>query len=54
LTRAFWEQKEKMAQSNAWWGGVTTDMLSNIYGKLHPGALRYYQEKGVEVPEAIR
>lgn len=54
LTKTFWEQKEKMAQSNAWWGGVSTAMLSNIYGKLHPGALRYYQEKGVEIPEAIR
>jgi len=54
LTKAYWEQKEKMAQSNAWWGGVSTAMLSNIYGKLHPGALRYYQEKGVVIPEAIR
>lgn len=54
LTKTFWEQKEKMAQANAWWGGVSTAMLSNIYGKLHPGALRYYQEKGVEIPEAIR
>jgi uncharacterized protein len=54
LTKAFWEQKEKMAQSNAWWGGVTPAMLANIFGKLHPGALRYYQERGIEVPEAIR
>jgi TRAP-type uncharacterized transport system substrate-binding protein len=29
-------------------------MLSHIYGKLHPGALRYYQEQGIAVPEAIR
>lgn len=54
LTKAFWEQKEKMAKSNAWWGGVSTAMLSNVYGKLHPGALRYYQEKGVDIPAAIR
>lgn len=54
LTKAYWEQKEKMTQANAWWGGVSTAMLSNIYGKLHPGALRYYQEKGVVIPEAIR
>ncbi len=53
LTKAFWDQKEKMAQSNAWWGGVSAKMLDNIYGQLHPGALRYYQEKGVEIPEAI-
>lgn len=54
LTKAFWEQKEKMAQTNAWWGGVSTAMLDNIYGQLHPGALRYYQEKGVQIPAAIR
>ncbi|WP_029912383.1 TAXI family TRAP transporter solute-binding subunit [Pelobacter seleniigenes] len=54
LTKAFWEQKQKMAKSNAWWGGVSPEMLSNIYGKLHPGALRYYQEQGITVPEAIR
>ncbi len=54
LTKAFWEQKEKMAEANAWWRGVTPDMLNNVYGKLHPGALRYYQEKGLPVPDAIR
>ncbi len=54
LTKAFWQQKEKMAQNNAWWGGVSTAMLANVYGKLHPGALRYYQEMGVEIPAALR
>lgn len=54
LTKAFWGQKEKMARSNAWWGGVSPEMLDNIYGKLHPGALRYYQEKGIAVPDSIR
>ncbi len=54
LTKAFWEQKEKMAQSNPWWSGVSTAMLANIYGKLHPGATRYYLEKGVDIPETIR
>lgn len=53
VTKAYWEQKNKMAQSNAWWGGVSTEMLNNIYGKLHPGALRYYQEQGVAVPESL-
>ena len=54
LTKAYWEQKEKMAKTNAWWGGVSMAMLSNVYGKLHPGALRYYQEKDAVIPEAIR
>lgn len=54
LTKAFWSQKQKMAESNGWWGGVSVDMLQNIFGKLHPGALKYYQEKNLEIPEAIR
>lgn len=54
LTKAYWEQKQKMAESNAWWGGVSTAMLNNVYGQLHPGALRYYEEQGVDIPAAIR
>lgn len=54
LTKVFWEQKEKMAAANAWWGGVTPELLNNVYGKLHPGALRYYEEQGIAVPESIR
>ena len=53
LTKAFWQQKAKMAETNAWWGGVSAEMLSNVYGKLHPGALRYYQEQKVLIPENL-
>ncbi len=53
LTKAFWEQKEKMAVANAWWSGVTPELLANVYGKLHPGALRYYKEKGISVPAEL-
>ncbi len=54
LTKAFWEQKAKMAVDNAWWGGVSAQLLNNVYGKLHAGALRYYDEKGISVPESLR
>lgn len=54
LTKAFWEQKEKMAGANAWWGGVGTEMLNNVYGKLHPGALKYYEEQQVTIPEGLK
>lgn len=54
LTKAFWERKTKMVADNAWWGGVTPELLNNIYGKLHPGALRYYDEKGISVPAELR
>lgn len=54
LTKTYWLQKEKMGADHAWWEGVTADMLSNIDGKIHPGALKYYMEKGVAVPASAQ
>lgn len=47
LTKAFWSQKKLMSDTSPWWGGVSTEMLSNIQGKIHPGAAKYYREMGV-------
>ncbi len=47
LTKAFWGQKQAMSDTSPWWKGVSTDMLSNINGKIHPGAAKYYREMGV-------
>ena len=52
LTKTYWEQKAKMAQSAPWWKGVDKAMLGNIAGRIHPGALRYYKEAGFPVTEA--
>ena len=54
LTKNFWKQNSAMANSEAWWKGVTPKMLENVYGKIHDGALRYYDEIGVSVPAANR
>ena len=54
LTKAFWDQKAALAETAAWWKGVTPAMLENVEGKLHPGALKYYTEAGVTVPDALR
>jgi TRAP transporter TAXI family solute receptor len=54
LTKTYWEQKEALGGQAAWWNGVSPDMLSNITSKMHPGALKYYDEQGVTVPDAIR
>lgn len=54
ITRAFWERREAMAETSPWWGGITTDMIGNVAGKLHPGALRYYDEAGIPVPDNLR
>jgi TRAP transporter TAXI family solute receptor len=47
LTRTFWESRERMAKSAPWWAGVTPELLTNIDGEFHPGAVRYYEEAGI-------
>jgi TRAP transporter TAXI family solute receptor len=54
LTRTFWEQKSAMGQNNAWWDAVTVDGLDSLGAKLHPGALKYYREAGVAVPQRLQ
>ena len=52
LTKTFWENKTAMAEGAAWWAGVDAAMLSNITGKLHPGAVRYYKEAGIALTDS--
>jgi TRAP transporter TAXI family solute receptor len=54
LTKTYWEQKAAMGESAPWWNGVDKGLLANITGKIHPGALRYYDEVGFPVSEANR
>ena len=52
LTETYWSQKDTMGANAAWWSAVSGEMLNNVYGKLHPGAIQYYKEAGISVPEA--
>lgn len=54
LTKAYWSGKDAMGEDAAWWNAVSGDMLANVQGKIHAGALRYYDEAGINVPEALR
>lgn len=54
LTKTFWERRDAMAEEAAWWSSISPGMLENITGTLHPGALLYYQEAGIEVLDALR
>lgn len=54
LTKTFWERRDAMAEEAAWWGSITPEMLENMLGTLHPGALRYYDEAGIDIPNALR
>ncbi|WP_447527521.1 TAXI family TRAP transporter solute-binding subunit [Vreelandella sp. TE19] len=54
LTKTFWERRDAMAEEAAWWGSITPALLENLTTPLHPGALRYYDEAGIDVPDALR
>jgi len=47
LTKTYWENKAKMADTSPWWANVTPELMRNITTELHPGALRYYDEAGI-------
>lgn len=53
LTKTFWEWKDRLAGENPWWNGVTVDLLDQMGAPLHPGARRYYEEQGIELPDAL-
>lgn len=52
LTKTYWESKADMGAAAAWWNGVDQDMMANISGKIHAGALRYYGEVGFPITDA--
>jgi uncharacterized protein len=52
LTKTFWESRDALAENARWWQGVDESLMANVTGEFHPGALRYYEEAGMEVPAA--
>jgi TRAP transporter TAXI family solute receptor len=52
LTKTYWRGRDSMTKAAAWWGGVNKEMLANIGRKIHPGALKYYEEAGFPVTDA--
>ena len=51
LTKTFWEQREKMAESAPWWAGVDGGLMETINVTFHPGAVRYYEEAGMPLTD---
>ena len=49
LTKSYWENKGKLGEAAKWWNGVSYDMLSNISTKIHPGAIKFYEEVGAKL-----
>lgn len=55
MTKAYWENIEEAYALAPWMtSAVSLDQaLFPIANGLHPGALRYYREKGLEIPDAF-
>lgn len=55
ITKAYWQALPAMKKANALLN--TQDETKPLFGlsaKLHPGAIRYYEEMGVEIPAKLR
>ncbi|MGP1396447.1 MAG: TAXI family TRAP transporter solute-binding subunit [Inquilinaceae bacterium] len=52
LTKTFWDSKARMANGAPWWDGVDVALMATIDGKIHPGAVRYYEEAGIVLTDA--
>ena len=51
LTKTFWGQRDALIEAAAWWEGVDDQLMANITGKLHPGAIKFYKEAGIPIAE---
>ncbi|GAB4541997.1 MAG: TAXI family TRAP transporter solute-binding subunit [Roseibium sp.] len=55
ITKAYWEASKKATATHPWLKDVTLEYAVQDGGmKLHPGALRYYEEIGLDIPEGSR
>ena len=54
ITKAFWENKKIIVDAHAIGKGLDIKGVQYGVAKVHPGALRYYKEVGVEIPAAMR
>ncbi|MEZ5653943.1 MAG: TAXI family TRAP transporter solute-binding subunit [Burkholderiaceae bacterium] len=52
IMKAYWENVDAEAKTSPWLDDITKDYAVAAAGmQLHPGALKYYKEAGVKVPE---
>lgn len=54
ITKAFWQAAESARESTPWLRQVTLDgAFTDLNVPLHPGALRYYREISLDIPEEL-
>ncbi|MEW5422844.1 TAXI family TRAP transporter solute-binding subunit [Amorphus sp. 3PC139-8] len=54
ITKAYWQNIDEMKAGNALLRQIDPNRpFAGVNAPLHPGALRYYREAGIEVPERL-
>lgn len=54
MTKAYWENLEAMMSANALMRSIDPeDPFGGMNAPLHPGAVRYYEEVGITIPDAL-
>lgn len=54
IVKTFWTQRPEMAKTNPWWGSLSPDQVMALGIKLHPGAVKFYTEQGIKIPDAMK
>lgn len=55
ITKTYWEASKDAMTTNPWLKDITLEYgVQDGAMALHPGALRYYEEVGVEIPDGSR
>ena len=54
ITKAFWENRKVWEKSHPAMKLVKMEGLNQLAAKVHPGALRYYNEIGFKVSESLK
>jgi TRAP transporter TAXI family solute receptor len=54
ITKIFWAQHFVLAKRNPVWTAINAGDVAAMGVKLHKGALRYYEEAGVAVPQSLK
>ena len=55
MTKAFWDAVPEATKSTPWLKDLSMEYAVRDGDlKLHPGAQRYYEERGIEIPDGSR
>ncbi|MFV0245212.1 MAG: TAXI family TRAP transporter solute-binding subunit [Qingshengfaniella sp.] len=55
IVKAFWEGAEAQRDSTPWLRNVTLEgAFTQLNMPLHPGAIRYYEEVGLTIPDSLK